>query len=175
MFALIQKMPDKQLKTIMTPLLCLLLSTFSLNTFASYSTQNEEITPEHGEWLKEKFALQHQQLIPIVAVADMFYGCNKERKIDPANQPLESLVTETDKKELAQKLSTCLGDDEIKSDQALNFGLIGCFHEQLADLPNEERKQKMALVKKAILSLSRSERQKSFTKCVNAQAIHYLQ
>jgi len=30
------------------------------------------------------------------------------------------------------------------------------------------------LVDKAILSLSREERQQSFTRCVNAQAINYL-
>jgi hypothetical protein len=80
-----------------------------------------------------------------------------------------------DKIRLAEKLITCLGDDNLQSEVALNFGLLGCFHEQLAHLPESERQQKMMLVKQAILSLSLSERQKSLTQCVTEQAIHYLQ
>ena len=131
-------------------------------------------TAEHNAWLKKQFSEQHQNLIPIVAVADTLYSCNKERKIESVNYKLNDLIVNMDKNRLAEKLILCLGDDEMQSDIALNFGLLGCFHEQLAHLPEAERQQKMTLVKKAISSLSRSERKKSFTQCVTQQAIHYL-
>ncbi len=136
-------------------------------------TESSSIT-EHNDWLKEQFTEQHQNLIPKVAVADMLYSCNKERKIEPVNYKLDDLILNMDKNRLAEKLILCLNDDNMQSEIALNFGLLGCFHEQLAHLPEIERQQKMALVKKAILSLSRSERKKSFTQCVSAQAMHYL-
>ena len=129
---------------------------------------------EHQQWLKDKFSEQHQQLIPIVAVADMYFACNQVRKVDPISYSLTDLVTKQSKNQLADKLMVCLGDDEVKSNQALNFGLMGCFHQQLSGLPEKEREIKMELVEKAILSLSREERQQSFTRCVNAQAINYL-
>jgi hypothetical protein len=132
-------------------------------------------TVEHNAWLKNKFSEQHQNLIPVVAVADMLYSCNKKRQIEPVNFKLNDLILNMDKNRLAEKLILCLGDDGMQSEVALNFGLLGCFHEQLAHLPEVERQQKMSLVKKAILSLSFNERQKSFTQCVTQQAIHYLQ
>ena len=134
-----------------------------------------EATTEHNAWLKQQFSEQHQKLIPIVAVADMLYSCNEKRKIEPVNYQLKYLVLNMDKNRLAEKLILCLGDDNMQSDIALNFGLFGCFHEQLAHLPELERQQKMALVEKAILSLARDERKKSFSQCVTQQAIHYLQ
>ncbi len=134
----------------------------------------EEMDAEHKQWLKNKFSEQHQQLIPVVAVADMYFGCNQVRKVHPMSYSLADLITKQSKNQLADKLMVCLGKDEVKSNQALNFGLLGCFHQQLSGLPKEERKVKMALVEKAILSLSREERQQSFTRCVNAQAINYL-
>ena len=79
-----------------------------------------------------------------------------------------------DKNVLAEKLATCLGEDTMQSDTALNFGLFGCFHQQLAHLPKAEREQKMTLVKQAVSSLSHEERKKSFTQCVTEQSIHYL-
>lgn len=130
---------------------------------------------EHNTWLKDTFSEQHEQLIPIVAVADMLYACNQERKIEPVKYKLNDLILNMDKNRLAEKLMLCLNEDNMQSDTALNFGLVGCFHEQLAHLPDVERQQKMALVEKTIESLSRSERKKSFTQCVSAQAIHYLQ
>ena len=145
-----------------------------LLTLLAFSSISEEFSEEHKLWLKEKFGEQHQNLIPIVAVADMYFACNKLRKVDPIQPPLVDLVTKENKNVLAEKLSVCLGSDEIKSDLALNFGLQGCFHQQLSALPDEERKVKMELVDKAILALSREERQQSFTRCVNAQAIYYL-
>lgn len=151
---------------------------FLINIFSVQAQQNEMIktapTAAHNAWLKQKFSEQHQKLIPIVAVADMLYSCNKERKIEPVNYKLNDLILNMDKNRLAQKLMLCLGDNDMQSDVALNFGLLGCFHEQLAHLPEIESQQKMVLVKKAILSLSFNERKKSFTQCVTAQAIHYL-
>ena len=175
MFAFTKKIQNKKLKYITRFLLASFFCVVLQGSFFSYaSSSTETMTPEHQQWLKEQFSEQHKKLIPVVAVADMFYGCNQERKVETTYYPLKNLITQMDKKQLAEKLSACLGKDEIKSEQALNFGLIGCFNEQLSDLPDEEKKQKMTLVEKAILSLSRTERQKSFTKCVNAQAIHYL-
>jgi len=129
---------------------------------------------EYNAWLKQRFGEQHQKLIPVVAVADIFYACNIERRTDPIDYQLSDLILKVDKNQLAQKLALCLGDDKIKSDIALNFGLLGCFHEQLAHLPANEGQQKMHLVKTAIHSLSHDERQKSFSQCVTEQAIHYL-
>lgn len=132
-------------------------------------------TAEHNAWLKNKFSEQHQSLIPIVAVADMLYACNQDRKIEPVTYQFKALILHMDKNRLAEKLLSCLGGDSIQSDIALNFGLLGCFEEQLMHLPDIERQQKMVLVKKAIKALSHNERKKSFTQCVSAQAIHYLQ
>lgn len=129
---------------------------------------------EHNAWLKHKFSEQHQKLIPVIAVADMFYACNIERKVDPIDYQLHYLIVTMDKNRLAQKLTLCLGDNTIQSEVAINFGLLGCFHEQLAHLPSAERQQKMLLVKNAIHALSNNERKKSFTQCVTEQAIHYL-
>ena len=127
-----------------------------------------------SEWLKNRFSKQHQQLIPIVAVADMFFSCNQARKTDKADYQLSYLIIEMDNNTLAEKLANCLGDDTMQSDVALNFGLFGCFHQQLAHLPKAEREQKMHLVKQAMSSLSHEERKKSFTQCVTQQSIHYL-
>ena len=152
----------------------LLCNTFVVQAQSSNGKKIES-TAKHNAWLKQQFSQQHQKLIPIVAVADMLYSCNIARQVEPVTYKLENLIVTMDKNRLAQKLIECLGDDDIKSDVALNFGLEGCFYEQLSHLPIAERQQKMALVKKAILSLSHRERQKSLTQCVTEQAIHYLQ
>ncbi|WP_019027328.1 hypothetical protein [Colwellia piezophila] len=128
----------------------------------------------HNEWLKRRFSKQHQQLIPIVAVADMFFSCNQARKVDSGNYKLSYLIDEMDTNTLAEKLGHCLGTDTMQSEVALNFGLYGCFHQQLAHLPSADREKKMQLVKQAIASLSHEERKKSFTQCVTEQSIHYL-
>lgn len=133
-----------------------------------------EMDAEHKMWLKEKFSDQHQSLIPIVAVADMYFACNRDRNIEPARYPVAKLVTQTDKDVLAQKLSVCLGEQTVKSEVAVNYGLQGCFEEQLSRFPQKEKRQKIALVNKAIASLSLEEKQKSFSKCVTQQAIRYL-
>jgi hypothetical protein len=141
----------------------------------SNDLKQEQVSSEHNAWLKNKFSQQHEKLIPIVAVADMFYACNKARKSDINDYSLSELVLKLDKNRLAEKLAICLGDDTMQSDIALNFGLLGCFSGQLAHFSGAERKKKMAVVESAILSLPRSERKKSFTQCVTEQAIHYLE
>jgi len=104
----------------------------------------------------------------------MFISCHLQRKVDSESYQLESIILSMDKNILADKLSLCLGDDSIQSDVALNFGLLGCFNDQFSHLPKIEKQYKLALVKKAIASLSSSERKKSFTQCVTEQAIRYL-
>lgn len=160
--------------------LCIILFSIALLSFTPVKAQQEvqsgnEATAEHNAWLKKQFTKQHQSLMPKVAVADMLFSCNKERRVEPVNYKLTDLILNMDKNRLAEKLIVCLKEDNMQSEIALNFGLLGCFHEQLAHLPKAERSQKMALVKKAVLSLSLDERKKSFTQCVSAQAIHYLQ
>jgi hypothetical protein len=104
----------------------------------------------------------------------MFFICNKERKVDQTAYQLNDLVTKMDRNTLAEKLILCLKEDTMQSDTALNFGLLGCFHAQLAHLPADDRMQKMKLVKQAINNLSHNERKKSFTQCVTEQSIQYL-
>lgn len=143
----------------------------STNSSVDISEKKDEA---HNQWLKERFSKQHEQLIPIVAVADMFFSCNQARKTDDEKYEISYLVNEMDKNTLAEKLGNCLGDDTMQSNVALNFGLLGCFQQQLAHLPEEERDQKMHVVKKTMSSLSYDERKKSFTQCVTEQSIHYL-
>ena len=163
------------MKTLLNSLYLLLLINVSSVQAQQHEVIKSDPTTEHNAWLKNKFGDQHQTLMPIVAVADMLYSCNKARKIVPVTYKINDLILHMDKNRLAEKLIACLGDNSMQSNVALNFGLLGCFHAQLAHLPEVERQQKMALVEKAILSLSLSERKKSFTQCVTEQAIHYLQ
>jgi hypothetical protein len=136
----------------------------------------EEMTDnQYNAWLKDKYYKQHQALIPKVAVANIFWACNRVRKTDPIGYRLKDLILKMRKDQLALKLSECLGDDEVKSNIALDFGLVGCFSDQLIDLPSKEKKLKMVLVNTAIESLTRKERQQSFAKCVNQQSFNYLQ
>ena len=141
----------------------------------SSSPSFAQSSAEHDKWLKEQFSEKHQQITPIVAVADMFYACNKVRKVDPIGYQFKDLVNKMDKNQLAEKLLLCLGEDTLQSEVALNFGLLGCFENQLLSLSKAARKEKMQQVKETMLSLSREERQKSFTKCVTSQAIKFIQ
>ena len=141
----------------------------------SNAQATEDATQSHDLWLKNQFAEKHQDILPKVAVADMFYGCNVERKFDPIPYQVKQLIQKMDKSLLADKLQQCLGDEKVNSESALNFGLVGCFTDQLSALPKKERHEKMALVQGAISRLSREERHKSFTKCVTKQAIKYIQ
>ncbi|XQW84774.1 hypothetical protein ACOYR1_16835 [Thalassotalea piscium] len=143
--------------------------------FNVQAASNEQAANKHYDaWLKNKFSKQHDALIPVVAVADMFYACNKARQVDPAIYEIKELIIKMDRTVLAEKLALCLNGEPVQSEVALNFGLTGCFSEQLQGLPTEERKQKMILVQRAIASLTYQERQKSFTQCVTDQAIGYL-
>ncbi|UUO23952.1 hypothetical protein FGD67_12490 [Colwellia sp. M166] len=142
-------------------------------SFSSALHAEQSQTLDRDQWLKARFGAQHDALIPIVAVADMLYGCQQTKHADNSVN-IKSLITQLDKNNLAEKLIACLAGESLKSDEALNYGLTGCFNEQFAHLPLAEKQQKMALVSKAINGLSRVERQKSFTQCVTEQAIHYL-
>ena len=153
-----------------------LLLSVILNLFFQsivFATDNHQEQLTRDQWLKARFGAQHEKLIPIVAVADMVFSCENE-KSNNNNTTIKTLITTLDRNALAERLLACLGAHSPKSDTALNYGLLGCFHEQLAELPTGERKEKMRLVKNAIASLSRQERQKSFTQCVTDQAISYL-
>jgi len=147
---------------------------FSINSAPVVTNDKPVNDKEYNEWLTKRFSEQHQQLIPVVAVADMFFMCDQLRKTDEVDYALRFLIDEMDKNTLAIKLSSCLGDDTMTSDVALNFGLLGCFHAQLAHLSNTEKEQKMRMVKQATYSLSHEERKKSFIRCVTEQSIHYL-
>ena len=134
---------------------------------------NKNLT-EHQKWLKDTFAEQHNQLIPVVAVANMFFACNQDNNQKYGDHALKVLITKMDKAELAEKLSSCLAGESVNSEVAINYGLMGCFDDQLSGLSADEKKQRMVLVTKAINSLSFAEKKQSFTQCVTDQAISYL-
>jgi len=154
---------------------CSMLIFFALLSSIAHASQDkasEEL--EHNKWLKLRFSEQHKNLIPIVAVADMFFACDKTKNSGSENYQVAELVEGMDRNLLAEKLSQCLDGQGIKSDTALNFGLYGCFYQQLNNLSAEDKKEKMRIVTQSISSLSREERQKSFSRCVTDQAISYL-
>jgi len=130
-------------------------------------------TLDRNQWLKARFGAQHEALIPVVAVADMLFGCQQQKQINES-LTMNTLITQLDKNTLAEKLITCLAGESLKSDVSLNYGLKGCFYEQFSHLSVAQRQEKMHLVTESIAGLSREERQKSFTKCVTDQAITYL-
>ena len=142
--------------------------------FIKPAYSSEQITDTYQSWLKNKFASQHEKLLPVVAVADMFYGCNAVRQIDPKKHQVKDLIVKMDQNQLADKLIECLGKSGIKSEEAINFGLIGCFTEQFTLLKPEDKKEKLKQVNAILLTLSYPEKQKTFTKCTTMQAIDYL-
>jgi len=144
----------------------------SHTTFASEHKTPEQL--EHDKWLKQRFSAQHERLKPIVAVADMFFACNKAANSGKENYQVKSLIEDMDRNILAEKLTQCLAGASMKSDVALNYGLQGCFSEQLSSLPKQQQLEKMAAVTASISLLSREERQKSFASCVTNQAVSYL-
>lgn len=149
----------------------LYLGIFASN-IALASNQNNN---SYNQWLKKEFSAQHESLIPIVAVASILSGCNTIRQVEPITYQIKSLIVETDKTELAEKLIACLGDDEIKSEQAIDFGIVGCFSVQFETLEPAEKVEKTNQVTALLTSLSYQEKQQSFTKCTTMQAIEYLQ
>ncbi len=144
---------------------------YMISTVSLASTQ---IASNDEQALKNRFAQQHQAMIPIVAVADMFFACNRQRHSENYDYQIDELVTKMDKGELAQKLDNCLAGKSLKSDVALNFGLIGCFHSQMTKLDQKSYDEKMGQLELLLVQLPREERQKTFTKCVTEQAIYYL-
>ncbi|OUS28101.1 hypothetical protein A9Q98_08160 [Thalassotalea sp. 42_200_T64] len=146
-----------------------LLLLFPLASNAQSTTKPKTADPDK---MVRKFAEMHQQLMPVVAVADMFYGCNISS--EQTQFSLQNLIHNMDKDVLATKLSNCLGEENIASDKALNFGLQGCFIDQMSHLPDAQRKQRLLEVNDIIKLLPRAERQKSFTQCVNNQTLKYL-
>ncbi|WP_077338966.1 hypothetical protein [Pseudocolwellia agarivorans] len=145
-------------------------------SFTALSAENPKVNEltEHQQWLKNKFNEQHNNLIPIVAVADILFACNNANNNAYGKYTLDTLITKMSKERLAEKLESCLGGELVSSDTAINYGLLGCFHGQLDDLPEDKKVERMKLVKKAISSLSKEERKKSFTQCVTDQSISYL-
>lgn len=145
-------------------------------SFTALSAENPKVNEltEHQQWLKNKFNEQHNNLIPIVAVADILFACNNANNNAYGKYTLDTLITKMSKERLAEKLESCLGGELVSSDTAINYGLLGCFHDQLDDLPEDKKVERMKLVKKAISSLSKEERKKSFTQCVTDQSISYL-
>ncbi len=59
-------------------IIVLFVSLLPPSVLASTSSSNSNESPnketDHNIWLKERFEDQHQALIPIVAVADMFFS-----------------------------------------------------------------------------------------------------
>ena len=124
--------------------------------------------------LQQKFIKKHQALVPVVAVADMFFACNRQRHTDSYDYQITDLVNKMDKNQLAEKLSDCLAGESLKSDIALNFGLIGCFHAQMASLNQKKYDEKMGKLELLLVKLPREQRQKTFTKCVSEQALYFI-
>lgn len=157
-------------------LTCLLALMLTLGSTVAVSGEqsNDDEQQAADAQLRARFSEQHQKLVPIVAVADMFFGCNRERHSDPYDHQIADLINEMDKDLLAQKLIHCLAGDTLQSDVAVNFGLLGCFHAQMNELTPVQYQEKMAQMKHLLTVLSREERQKSLTQCVTDQAIYFL-
>jgi len=151
-----------------------LLSFIAVILVIGISQASVQTNSKNDEALKARFKQQHQAIIPIVAVADMFFACNRQRHSDKFDYQLDELITKMSKGELAEKLDNCLAGESLKSDVALNFGLIGCFHSQMTKLDQKNYDEKMGELELLLVQLSRKERQKTFTKCVTEQAIYYL-
>lgn len=127
----------------------------------------------YKKWLKERFADQHEQLIPVVAVADMYFSCQQTLTAKKRYQ-VKELIMEMSREELALKLQNCLGEHSLDSDVAVDYGIKACFYEQFSQLSEKDRSDRMKLVSKAVASLSLEEKKKSFAKCVTSQTIAYL-
>ncbi|WP_394172834.1 hypothetical protein [Thalassotalea litorea] len=152
------------------------LVSFIVGSSIVLSTLAAEEIPQSQEELVKNFAEIHQNLMAKVAVADMYYGCQLAKQDTRQDiESLETLILKTDRNTLGQQLIQCLGDDGIGSDSALNYGITGCFSDQTKHLNQEQQLKKMAQVEQAINTLGKEERQKSFTQCVNNQALLYLQ
>ena len=137
----------------------------------SFGTFAQDPANEHFNKYKQK----HSELVPVVAVADIFYGCSVKRKNKSPDYSLNHMITMLDRDLLAEKLAECLDTDPIKSEVAINFGLYGCFHNQMIHLSDKERMVNMDKVNTLLAKLSKEEKQKSFTQCVSDQAVSYIE
>ncbi len=147
---------------------------FCVSSYAQTSTTanlNNSANDQNPDEMVKQFSLLHQQLMPKVAVADMYYGCELTQS---KQYSFRQLIIEMDKTELAEKLVACLGEETLASDRALNLGILACFIDQTNHLPEQEQQQHLEQVKNALYNLPRAERQKSFTQCVNNQTLKYL-
>ena len=135
------------------------------------NAQKEDLSTDT---FKKDLIARHQAMIPVVAVADMFFACNRQRHSEKFDFQIDDLVKKMPRNTLAEKLSACLATDKLQSDVALNYGLTGCFHSQMKNLDQKKYDIKMKKLAALLTKLPRSERQKSFTKCVSKQAIYYL-
>ena len=147
----------------------LVLSLLSVNSFAQPSTKTAEVLSP--EVMVEKFSALHQNLMPKVAVADIFYGCNLDNK---PHFSFSTLINKMDKNELGVKLMNCLGEDNIASDRALNFGIKACFIDEMEGIEADIREEKLKQVDTLLQNLPKDERQRTFTQCVNNQTLKYL-
>ncbi|TKB46305.1 hypothetical protein [Thalassotalea mangrovi] len=135
-----------------------------------------EDTAKSQQELVQNFTEIHQNMMAKVAVADMLFGCKLEKQeVEASGSELQTYIVDTDRNSLAEQLMACIGEENIGSEMALNFGIIGCFSDQTRHLEQQEQQQKMTQVADAMKVISKEERQKSFTQCVNNQALQYLQ
>ena len=154
---------------------CTLVSTCFTLSPVSAEQQTQPNSSAYNQWLKQQFSAQHQALIPKVTVVNMFVACNKARKTFSQDYQVADVIKHMPKQELSEKLVACLGNSDVQSEQAINFALQGCFYQQLVNLPEQARAEKLQQVSELLKSLPREEKQKSLTKCVTMQAIEYLQ
>lgn len=149
--------------------LCLFFTSLIFSNLLFAASQTKPVNPDE---MVKQFSEMHQQLMPIVAVADMFYGCHLNK---PQQQySLFFLINDMDRDLLATKLSECLGEENLASDNALNYGIKACFSDQMSHLPENEQQKNIEQVETVLTQLPRAERQKSFTQCVNNQTLKYL-
>jgi hypothetical protein len=124
--------------------------------------------------LIETLAIRHQQLMTVVAVADIYFGCQQANPAQHQSYPHSELISKINPNALAEKLEACLNTMPLKSEKAIEYGLIGCISDQVKGLAEEKQQQHLAKLKALLSKLTIAEKQKNFTKCVNDQALEYL-
>lgn len=147
------------------PHVILIFCVYIAGSFSVLANQDKAFT---------EYKQKHQQLIPKVLVADIYYGCIVKGKQQTPEHSLNHMISVLTKDSLAQLTLTCLGDTSIQSEQATDYGLYGCFASQMAFLEAEVFHQKMAQVDQLIETLAVKEKQKSLSQCVSDQAIAYI-
>lgn len=164
---------SKNYKTIFL-LNLILLMLLNISLVPSLQASEQLYTP-HEQWLKNQFSKQHQELTPIVMVANIFFACNNAKKYSPVPYSMKQLMTKMSRDTLAENTVSCLGNNDMQSEQAVNFALQGCFNDTFIHLPEKEKAAKLVAVNTALGSLSLVERKKSLTSCLTLQAIKYVE